>query len=86
MRQVERRGPFLTRIIAESSARPAYESYGRSPRFALAFITSTLGLGPQAALRFHGPFNLRVGVSGFNYRRNVADGGIVYDGLSGSGR
>ncbi len=60
-------------------ARPGDESNGKGSRFALSFTTSTLGLGSQAALRIHGPFNLRVGVSGFNYRRSVADSGIVYD-------
>ena len=50
-------------------------------RFALAFRTSTLGLGADVGLRVADHLNLRIGFSGFNYSRTVSDGNIPYIGV-----
>jgi hypothetical protein len=49
--------------------------------FALAFRTSTLGLGADVGARLADHVNLRVGFSGFNYSRTVSDGNIPYLGV-----
>lgn len=78
--QTRQKGSDATGDVGPASpANPASNTMGRGSRFAFAFVTSTLGLGPQAAIRIHDRFNFRVGFSGFNYRRNVSDGDIVYD-------
>jgi hypothetical protein len=46
--------------------------------FALSFKTSTLGFGSDAAFRVQKHINLRLGVSGFTYRRDVQDGDVTY--------
>jgi hypothetical protein len=66
---------------ATISFAPAVKKTSRGSRFALAFETSTLGLGPRAAIRLHNHLNLRIGASAFDFRRNVADGDIVYDAV-----
>jgi hypothetical protein len=50
-------------------------------RFALAFRTSTLGLGADVGVRLADHVNLRIGFSGFNYSRTVNDGNIPYVGV-----
>jgi hypothetical protein len=52
----------------------------RGSRLGLAFKSSTLGFGADLGVRLARPVNLRVGFSGFNYSRTVADGSIAYLG------
>jgi hypothetical protein len=79
---VDEPGPTVTDVAGGvRSFGPAVKSTSRGSRFALAFATSTLGLGPQAAIKLHDRFHIRLGLSGFDYRRNVADGDITYDAV-----
>jgi hypothetical protein len=74
-----------------SIAEPATGESARKPvrakdassgsRFALAFRTSTLGLGADIGVRVADHVNLRIGFSGFNYSRTVSDGNIPYVGV-----
>src|SRR5207245_6554043 len=49
-------------------------------RFAVAFRTSTLGLGADAGFRVARPINLRVGFNMFDYARNLSSDGVGYRG------
>jgi hypothetical protein len=57
------------------------EGVSSGSRFALAFRTSTLGLGADIGVRVADHVNRRVGFSGFNYSRTVSDGNIPYIGV-----
>lgn len=63
---------------ASTVGQPLNEASTPAFGFALSFKVSTLGLGSDAAFRFQRHINLRVGATGFTYRRDVLDGDISY--------
>jgi hypothetical protein len=67
-------------VASESPAKPVVNDSRLGSRFGLAFKSSTLGLGADFGIRLARPVNLRLGFSGFNYSRTVADGDIAYLG------
>jgi hypothetical protein len=68
-------------VVPESTVKPVVRPNSRTgSRFALAFKSSTLGLGAELGTRLADRVNLRVGFTGFNYSRTVSDGGISYLG------
>lgn len=67
--------------LTEDAVKPAaLPGRHASSRFALAFKSSSLGLGADLGTRLTNHMNIRVGFNGFNYSRTVSNGGIAYLG------